>query len=586
MTGRFVFASPRTAGRDCLGNVTERLAALNLMTLHWCSGILFADPDAIAFVECRAPCVVLGTVFRRSDNRQVVETLPGLGNAVAESGGQHLIDHYWGGYVALFANSRSPRGFALRDPSAHVPLYRWSCGDYDLYFNDFALACRAAGIVPPIDWPAIAHRLRFPQLRIEATGLCGIEEIMPGCRVSFEDGARRLLWSPWTFASRPFDNAVPSDVLATELETVLDQCATTWRDIYGSVQLELSGGLDSSILAACLAGRESTLHCVTYATESEEGDERRYSRAVCDFLGLPLSEHVVRSSLLDPTARLDVPRPRPGGFVALAGLDRLLGDTAVAAGAEAIVSGAGGDNVFCGITTVGPVIDALRLAGVGEAWRAARNVADLCDTTIGDVARHIWRLARRGKAHPLWPPTDETLSETALVPCIGHPWLEAPPDALPGKRAHIAGLMRILPYLDGYDRGQRVPIVAPLMAQPVLEFCLRVPSFRWIEAGRNRSLARLAFAHRLPSIVIDRRTKGGLRTLFMPAYERHREELKDLLCDGRLADAGLIDRNAMRTYLAAPLSPARPDYLRAFEIADVELWVRDIERLASGSGAI
>lgn len=120
-------------------------------------------------------------------------------------------------------------------------------------------------------------------------------------------------------------------------------------------------------------------------------------------------------------------------------------------------------------------------------------------------------------------------------------------------------------------------MIFPLLSQPVMEVCLAVPSWRWIEGGRDRALARDAFRGRLPEIVNARRSKGGLRSIMVPAFEHARAELSALLCEGRLARQGLIDRNAIRTMLAAPLSADINDYVRVFELADVELWVRSIE---------
>jgi asparagine synthetase B (glutamine-hydrolysing) len=49
-------------------------------------------------------------------------------------------------------------------------------------------------------------------------------------------------------------------------------------------------GVDSSILAAALAGHKANARAVTLVTDEREGDERIYARAVSIATGLPLDQ--------------------------------------------------------------------------------------------------------------------------------------------------------------------------------------------------------------------------------------------------------------------------------------------------------
>ncbi|MGK4422636.1 asparagine synthase-related protein, partial [Klebsiella pneumoniae] len=63
-------------------------------------------------------------------------------------------------------------------------------------------------------------------------------------------------------------------------------------------------------------------------------------------------------------------------------------------------------------------------------------------------------------------------------------------------------------YVEGHDPQDLLPTVSPLLSQPLVETCLGVPSWLWFEGGRNRVVARRAFAGDLPADVIWRRSKG------------------------------------------------------------------------------
>ena len=99
----------------------------------------------------------------------------------------------------------------------------------------------------------------------------------------------------------------------------------------------------------------------------------------------------------------------------------------------------------------------------------------------------------------------------------------------------------------------------------------------WFAGGRDRAVARAAFAGRLPADVIWRRGKGRMEALCAAAYMRQRAQLRDLLLGGRLADEGLLNRSAIEAYLARDLSDGEFDYFRLIEIGDVERWVRSVE---------
>ena len=70
-----------------------------------------------------------------------------------------------------------------------------------------------------------------------------------------------------------------------------------------------------------------------------------------------------------------------------------------------------------------------------------------------------------------------------------HPWLAPHPSLGPGKADQIrmvAGIHHFLP-----DPAPLTPAsLHPLLAQPLLELCLRIPSWLWVAGGRDRALAR------------------------------------------------------------------------------------------------
>jgi asparagine synthase (glutamine-hydrolysing) len=155
-----------------------------------------------------------------------------------------------------------------------------------------------------------------------------------------------------------------------------------------------------------------------------------------------------------------------------------------------------------------------------------------------------------------------------------HPWLVAPRHALPGKAGHIASLMTIQNHLEGFARERSRPVIAPLLAQPIVELCLRIPSWMWCRDGRDRSIARDAFRDLIPKPILDRRAKGTPESFVARLFESTRSRIGDMLLSGELARADMLDRAAIETMLRSPGPVQGAKFVRIMKILDVEMWLR------------
>jgi len=100
------------------------------------------------------------------------------------------------------------------------------------------------------------------------------------------------------------------------------------------------------------------------------------------------------------------------------------------------------------------------------------------------------------------------------------------------KRDHIALILRSRHNIHGIS--WRAPRLSPLMCQPLLETCLRIPTWLWPQGGVNRALARSAFASELPAPLRSRTVKPGPDSFIRAAFERNRTGLHTLLREGLL----------------------------------------------------
>lgn len=117
-------------------------------------------------------------------------------------------------------------------------------------------------------------------------------------------------------------------------------------------------------------------------------------------------------------------------------------------------------------------------------------------------------------------------------------------------------------------------VIHPLLSQPVLEAALAIPTIDLTEGGRDRGLARNAFAARLPNEIRIRRTKGSLAQYFGEAIMQGLPELKLFLLEGHLAQRGYLDRGKLEAALTMDVLIWKAVYGDVMLLTMTEAWVR------------
>lgn len=529
--------------------------------------LLTPDPEGLVEVE---GAWIVGTIFPRACD----PSPPRPGSGEADGPVERLLKRRWGAYVAIVDQRDHVEIF--RDPSGGLPAYWIRRGDLTLVLSSLDEVVPAAVAAPRIDWSCVAGMIAYPQVRADRTGLKGVHELLPGqalrIRLGGPDGLA-LRWSPWRFAAR--SAAILDRSLATEiLRETVQSCVAAWATRFPRPLLELSGGLDSSIIAASLRLAGRSVDCINIVTPTAEGDEQRFARLAAD--GHRLQIVPVAAKGVDVRRARAGRLPRPGAHALLRPIEDAFVAAAQASGATSFFSGLGGDNVFCSLSSAAPASDALLTSGPGLRFlRALDDLARLhgCTAwTAGGLA--LRKAVRSGSMGRL--PIDASFLTPGCAPdrAPHHPWMSAPRGALPGKHDQIRSLLLAQAYLDRYEHAAKGEIVFPLLSQPIVELCLRIPTWLWIADGQNRAIARDAFASVIPEAVVRRRSKGGLNAFVAAVFEDNVEGLSVQLINGRLARAGLLDLPAVREVLTNPASASGPALFRVLQLADVEAWAR------------
>lgn len=497
--------------------------------------------------------------------------------------GRTLSQTHWGGYVAVWPATDAAAAGLYREPSGALEASAWSLGE-GVWAVGRDFTALPPGVGPrrlALDWERIAVALGAPWAATGRSLFDDVADVGPGEVLTLAHAApgRDLVWDPSAFAGPAPDlrSAATAAVRAVD-EAVLALLPPGARAV-----AELSGGLDSSIVAGALAatGRAGAVsRWVTFRHARPEADEGRYARAVTGRIGVRLHELPLRLAPLTEADFREIAgfsRPAVGG--ADASRDRAELAQLRAAGAGALISGQGGDGAFFQFPSPLVLTDAWRARGPAALFGPLpANLARRMRRPVWGVLREAWAGLRRPGAYPVSASALLTPEVAALAREAEHPWLRAGRDRglPPGKLLHLKGAAVTHLYRGQSRRGAEAEIVLPLFTQPLLELCLSIPTWDLAGAAYDRPFARAAFGDRLPGEVVARRDKGDMSAYFAQLVAVSLEFLRPYLLDGCLCEAGLLDRARLDrllepTALMWGLESVAADVLMA---AAVEAWVR------------
>ncbi len=511
---------------------------------------------------------LIGELFRkdRSVNAESMGYEP--------SGSQKtLLAEHWGRYVAIRSDAEVIS--ILRDPSGALPCYYRRLGSLLLVASDLGALKAITPGQATLDWNVVEDILSAADLRTRRTAISGISELLPGELLSATPTSFKIepAWLAW-----PRDGQThPRDFIehAEHLREQVQHVMTALGNAHPHSLATVSGGLDSSIVALALGPVVRSLTCLTLATADPAGDERRYARLTADASGGSYVERFLEPCHVDLRRSQAAHLPRPIGRPHIQAAWRHVRDVASQRGATAVFNGTGGDNIFCFLRSATPIIDRFLADGIGAALSTARDIAQLTGATYLQVFSAALRRARLNVGARRWRRDERFLAaDRSKAHAEAHPWLCVPEGVRPGTAAHIMLLLRIQNYLDPWDADCRLDMVNPLLAQPIVECCLTIPSWQWCQGGIDRAVARRAFADRLPPMILARRWKGGPDSLISTLFELNRPLIRAALVDGVLADRGVLDRGAITAVLDEPRSASDSDALRLLILTDAEAWVR------------
>jgi len=496
--------------------------------------------------------------------------------------------HLRGEFAFAIWDERERRVFVARDPLGMRPAY------YNVEEASFRCASRMPALFaddrlrPVADLHQVGAFLIDQYAEVDATLWRGVRAVPPGGAMMV-DAARVRTWRHWRPDSRRMHLGSRAEC-ADDLRQVLSQAVERDMPSEGSVFVNVSGGLDSSTVAA-MAVRASkrdgaAVELVTLGLAGIEGDETVWAERVAAHLERPLT--VVGADEQAPWAEPLTAKFGAGAYyqptveMHAAVLTRMK-----RCGSQVVLTGLGADELLhdtgeqlADALARWHVRAALAFAGVSDEPTSAaawKRLLKLGARQLVPSDLQAWaRRRRRSRAISIFPELEPWLAEELYLALVERP--DGFPDAPSLEQKRLCEMMMSAPHtrlslvrVEHLAAAHGVEIRHPFWTVEVMELLLALPDAERYRPDELKPVLREAARGLLPEPVRlrdkDTSFDGYVDRCLRVQY---RSQLERYLGESYLEAVGVLRPGAALGLLNAPeLDPM------LVPVVAMELWLRD-----------
>lgn len=535
--------------------------------------------------------VILGKLYKKknfiAESEVICNLSEGESSNIINTKAQILTDNYWGNYIYILKYKdklllgRDCTGMELCFTTWHNNIF--------IAFSDLNSLPIAEEIKKDVNWDYLIGCMKFNQGASPHTALKNVKEVIPGQSVSISAKTREestdLSWNPRVFIENPTENFENAKNL---IYSSTLSCVDAQLQPYNQIALALSGGLDSSIVLSSIKETSPSKKIWVYHHHSLEGDlsEENFARTVTEKYNLDLNIINSRRQSLAPLIEEAAPLfPTPIPFASSSDSNKRLSMVIRSMDIDAIFSGTGGDQIYFKRPELSAFFDYASRKGFNSTYlNVALNTSRLTGLSI-------WEILKQYKSYKNNTYYKKSSMRNALISedfkerfesyalYDEHPWFTDAKSLTYGKFNQLTQFTNF-PYFRNTIANKKHIIsdeVNALIAQPLMESTLSIPSYLLLYKGRKRGLAREAFRKLLPEEIYYREQKGYFHKFVFNNIIESLPLIREYLLNGELIKSNLLNTVQVEEIL-------NEDKIRinkgigsnVLTMMDIEKWLRTI----------
>ena len=223
-----------------------------------------------------------------------------------EEYGTKCVEHLRGMFAFAIWDRPRKTLFIARDRLGIKPLYYRYDGRTLLFGSEIKTILAYPGVHPEFDSSTLAEYLAFGYLSGEQTMYAGIRKLMPGHTLSVDESGELQIRQYWDLTINADDGSRPAASYVSQYREQLEQCVASHLMSDVPLGVFLSGGLDSSAIAALTTKiRKEPIETFSVGYGEEAFSELPYARSVAQHLRSKHHEvHLSRDEFFQTLPRL------------------------------------------------------------------------------------------------------------------------------------------------------------------------------------------------------------------------------------------------------------------------------------------
>ena len=535
------------------------------------------------FARLRTELASRGHVLRtRSDTEVIVHGW--------EQDGEQCVEAFNGMFALAVWDRQRQQLFLARDRMGEKPLYYTVANGWLVFASELHAVLAHPAVSRELDLDSVSRYLAFDFVPDPYSMTRGVMKLPPAHWLTASQ-AKVSVQSYWDIAFKP-EAGMDERQWCDEIRRRFD--AAVGARLISDVPLGcfLSGGVDSTAIAATAARQRSGLRTFSVGYAERRYDERGFARIAAERLGtrheeLVVSANDVAALLPGLGALLDEP------IADMSFLPLYLLSRAAKRSITVALTGDGGDELFAGYPTMAAEWWHDRFARLPATIRAGlQRLAEHLPTAADPLREFLRVLDQPREARNqallggLLPAGQaQLLTRSARAALVGFDAYDQIDDVLIGCDSKDAVARLIYRYCKLYLAGQNLAnadrasmaagleLRAPFLDHTFVEFTARIPSpLKLRGIAHYKPLLKRAFADRLPAEILARRKQGfgvplgaWLRGALAPL-------LRDVLAPGRLRAGGLFEPDVVGRLISEHVDGVRDRRKVLWSLLTFELW--------------
>ena len=236
------------------------------------------------YKELRKRLIALGYCFFTEGDTEVIL-------AAYEYWGLGMVDEFLGMFAIAILDIYKQEVILLRDRTGVKPLYFADEEGRFIFGSDLLSVSRLMSNRPNVNLVSLPSLLKFGYLNFQESPVSGVKKVEPGCGYVFEIKGRRLSKKRYWDIKNISTNGVQPRT-QEKLEDIFKSAFGLRMVSDVPVGLFLSGGYDSSLVAAIIKSEGYDFKTFSIAFADAEYNEGEYAKKVSKLLGLRHEQYV------------------------------------------------------------------------------------------------------------------------------------------------------------------------------------------------------------------------------------------------------------------------------------------------------